>query len=155
MQCELNGRLISRPQQRMPEISHVEYLMLVDCGDDVAIPEPTDPRWFSRIHLERQHATVTFETEAGHDARRDGDRCKTEVRAVNGTTYDHGLDMGVNGTHRKRVTNRLRRRSDDDIDADDLTRQVYQRASAVPGIDRGVSLNQIVQGFAIRCQHGS
>ena len=47
----------------------------------------------------------------------------------------------------------LRGRSDCDIDAHDLTVSINQRAAAVPRVDRGIRLEQIVQGLSLRREH--
>src|SRR5690349_6171056 len=136
----------------MPEVPHVKHLMLIDSRNDVAVLKPAHSSRLGCVDLKRQHTPVTFEAEAGHHAWRNGDWCEPQIGTVNRPSNYHRLDVRADRFHGKCITDGLRRRGDDDIDANNATRKINQRAPAVTWIDGGIGLNQIVERFTIGSQ---
>ena len=95
------------------------------------------------------YATVALEAKTGHDAGRNRHRRKAQVRPVDRSTHHHGLNVRKDGFHRKRITDRLCRRRDNDINSHNSPRQIDQRTATVARVDGRIGLNQVVEGFTI------
>ena len=96
---------------------------------------------------------VSLQPETGHDACGDGDRRESEVGTENRPANDHRLNMRVYGIHRNRIANGLSGRGDGHVDADHMTGQIGERASAIARVDGRIGLDQAVECFAIRGEH--
>ena len=91
--------MVPGPSERVPKVSEIVHLMLVDGGHDITILEASDDGQSSRLGIESQDTVVTFHPETGQDARGDGDRCESEVGTKDRPAGDRRLNMGVYGIH--------------------------------------------------------
>src|SRR6185503_7644634 len=107
VQGQLHCGLISRAKQRMPEITHVEHLMLVDCRDNIAVLESAEPRRLCGVDLQGQHAAVAFEAKARDDGGGDGARHGSAAGAVDGSGKKKGLAVGLSGFRCEDITVRM------------------------------------------------
>ena len=131
----------------MPKIRHIVNLRDIDGGDDIAISQAGLNGRPPVLDLKHQHPAFHIQLEGRHDARSERDGSETQGWAQHAATDNQRLG------HRQRfidldgIADVLRSGRHGGVDPDDAAGQVHQRAAAVSRIERGIRLNQIVQGL--------
>src|SRR5690606_15604592 len=108
-----------------------------------------DRGWSTLDEIRDDYAVIRRKIVVGREAGSDGLAEDAEPRTGHATVFLQILQHGFRFVRRNRETEArvlAGAREDHRVDADDLSLQIEEWASGIPGIDRGVRLEKIIEG---------